>query len=369
MIYTILFYLSLVFISTRNNSKSLKWCCVVVALYYGLRYDYMPDYMAYYDAFKRFADSNYIYDTSTDHFEYGWVLLNKIFAPLGYFIFVFVCSCVFAYGVFKMVKCFNLDNKMLPIVFLGYFSQPITAVLCSAQRQFLVTGVFLLALSSLVFRKVDNIKSMLSTRLLFYFLLMFLCTYLHTSAFVLLLIPFLYIIPRNYTSIFFLIVFLILFTLYGETYLPFMFNDFVEASDIYSYLTDENIKDGTDLTIMSIITYLFQLFFLINTLSNKLISKDEAVIVTIGIIVIVISFTAPYLPQVYRIAMYFTLLFFLAIPIVYKYQSVQLKKIYLLGMILWISWSALKSLNPVVLASGRDVSYKLIFEPLLNGSI
>ena len=120
---------------------------------------------------------------------------------------------------------------------------------------------------------------------------------------------------------------------------------------------------------MSIISYLFQLFFLINTLSNKLISKDEAVIVTIGIIVIVISMTAPYLPQVYRIAMYFYLLFFLAIPIVYKYQSVQLKKIYLLGMIVWISWSALKSLNPVVLASGRDVSYKLIFEPLLNGSI
>lgn len=370
MIYTIFFYILLTYYSTRNNVKSLKWCCVLVALFYGLRYDYMPDYMGYYRGFIRFSDPNYIYDALLEHYEIGWIWLNKLFAPLGFFTFVFVCSCIFAYGVFKMVDCFKLDYKMLPIVLVGYFSQPSTAVLCSAQRQFLVTGIFLLAFSSLVYGKINSIKSLYSLNSLIYYAIIFLCTLFHSSAYVLILVPFVGILPRNNFSVLFIIIFLILFAIYGESYLPFMFNSFLEESGNYTYLsTNEIIKDGSDLTALSIITYLFQIFFLIKTLYNKLITKDEIVIILISLIAIVFSLTAPYLPQIYRLAMYLNLFFFLSIPIVYKYLSIQYKNFFIIGMLLWISWSALKTLSPIVLDSGRDVSYKLIFEVLLKGSM
>lgn len=167
MIYTIVFYLILAIVLYFNKKNPLKWACIVVAIYFGIRYNYMPDYMGYYRTFENYCNPSFEYDPEFEHMEIGWYYISRLFVslgvPYGFYAFVFVCSCVFAFGVYRVLKVFDIDQSLLPIVMIGYFTVPATNVLCSAQRQFLVTGIFLIAYSYLLYSKFNTWKDLYST--------------------------------------------------------------------------------------------------------------------------------------------------------------------------------------------------------------
>ena len=148
MIYTICFYLLLLYLSTyaakANRTKAINAIFCVIVLYMGLRYDYMPDYKNYLNYFE-LVQSGYIYDDASDHMEYGWYLLNKFFSPIGFFAFNFLLSLIMGYAIRLYLKEY-VSCEFLPYVVLGYVSSSgVFSLSLSALRQFVVASIFMVA--------------------------------------------------------------------------------------------------------------------------------------------------------------------------------------------------------------------------------
>lgn len=362
MIYTIIFYLLIAIITFNGKSNALKWSCIVLAFYCGLRYDYMPDYMHYYNAFNEFANANYIYDSDYSHYEYGWYLLNKIFSPLGFFAFVFICSSVFAYGVFCVIDCFNIDRKLLPIVLIGYSVSPSVAVLCSAQRQFVVASIFMIAYKFLLHDNIGRKRALYSPKYLLYYLTILICSTLHSSAVFLLLIPLVGLIP--YGSKKYMIVSIIIFLafiVFGETYLPLVLNHYIEKTETYEYMDLDKSDTSGGFTYFAILNIAFQVLFLSYTLTIKRLSNQEKCVVLLAFLALSLNISIHFVPQLYRISMYISLFTFIAIPIIYQNISCKYRNIYLFAMWIFIVWTALKVFQP---AAYSWAEYKTIFSTI-----
>lgn len=359
MIYTILFYLLIAIITFNKRTSALKWSCIVLAIYCGLRYNYMPDYMHYYNAFKEFANENYIYDPDYSHYEYGWYLLNKLFSPLGFFAFVFICSSVFAYGVFCVIDCFKIDRKLLPIVLIGYCVSPSVAVLCSAQRQFVVASIFMIAYKFLLHDNIGNKDALYSKKYLLYYLTILICTTLHSSAVFLLLIPFIGLIPHGSKKCMMVsIILFLIFIISGETYLPLVLSHYIEKTETYEYMNLERIDTSGGFTYFAIINIIFQVLSFSYVLSIKHLSRQEKTVILLAFIALTLNISIHFVSQLYRISMYISLFTFIAIPIIYQKIPYRYKYIYLSAMWVFIIWTSLKVFQP---APYSWAEYKTIF--------
>lgn len=279
MIYTIIFYILIAVITFGGKNSALKWSCVILAIYCGLRYDYMPDYMHYYNAFEEFANANYIYDSDYSHYEYGWYLLNRLFSPMGFFTFVFICSSVFAYGVFCLIDCFNIDKKLLPIVLIGYCVSPSVAVLCSAQRQFVVASIFMIAYKFLLHDNIGNISALYSKKYFLYYGVILICSTLHSSAVFLLIIPFIGLIPHGTKKCMMVSIMLFLaFIILGERYLPLVLNHYIEKTETYEYLDLDKSDTSAGFTYLAMLNIGFQVLFFSYVLSIKNLQNKRNVL-------------------------------------------------------------------------------------------
>lgn len=365
MIYTIIFYLLIAYYSSRPDPKALKWACIVAAIYYGIRYNYMPDYMAYMAYFERVSSPSYIYDPDYEHFEIGWYLLNKAFVPIGYFPFVFICSCVFAFGVYSMVKCLKIDQKYLPIVLFGFFTLPALAVLSSAQRQFFVAGVFMIAYRYLLYEKLTNIKSLYSKTTLLYFVIVYICSTFHSSAIFLVLVPFLSVIPiKSKFTTFIVVVFFLAFISVGSSYLPILMGSYIEQTETYDYLSETlaNSEIG-GATLLATLMYAFQIYFFSKALSLKDLNRDEAMIILVALLCVALNISSYYVQQLYRIAMYMSLFTYLTIPLIATKMPKSTANIFYNVMLIWIIWNSLKIISFAPPARECD-QYHTIFSVL-----
>lgn len=323
----------------------------------------MPDYMTYYRDFNRFANPNFVYDGDYEHYEYGWYILNKIFSPFGFFFFVFVCSCVYSYGINKVASKYNLGQRYLPIVIVGYFTNPWAAVLCSAQRQFLVTGIFLIAYAFLIYNNNDKISKLWSKEYILYYIIIILCSTLHTSAIILLIVPLIVVLPLNAKSIIVLLTTLIILFLYiGPRYLPELLMGYIIETGNFSSL-EKTLEESTsgDLTLMATLMYGLQLILFVFAFGLKKITKDERFALILAIVCILLSMTSYYMQEVYRMSMYLQLFVYIGLSIVCcKYP----KPFNIIASIItwfWILWNAIKILQPPALPT--DV-YKTVFSLL-----
>lgn len=370
MIYTIFFYIIIIYIVSKRKEAQLKKSCVVVSLYYGVRYNYMPDYESYHMMYEIFSNPNYIYVSEYEHMEIGWFYLNKLFAPLGnpygFFVFVFACSIVFAYGVYRVIKVYDFDYSYLPIIMFGYFTAPTTAVLCSAQRQFFVTGIFFIAYSFLVYDKIKCFRDLWSKSLLLYYGIVFLVTLIHSSAIVLLIVPVAYFFPSKSRKAFILVLLLfVIFILFAGKYLPFLMQGYIDKTGTYEYL-EKDIEGGVakSITITAMISYVIQIYFCAYALSMRKLDRDEVFAIAIAIICLLLALSGFYVPQINRIALYLNLFIYISMAILVLKLPNKMGKKYSIMMWGFIVWNALKVLQPMPLSQGRDVSYKTIFEVL-----
>lgn len=370
MIYTIIFYLLIAFITTKNKVNPLKWACVVVAIYYGIRYNYMPDYESYHRVFNMFSSPSYEYDSDYDHMEIGWFYLNKLFAPFGdpygFFAFVLVCSIIFAYGIYRIIKVLDIDRSYLPMIMVGYFTVPTTAVLCSAQRQFLVTGIFLIAYSFLIYDKIDKKKDLFSKNALLYYVIILLTTTLHSSSIFLLLIPFAQFIPsKSRFSSVLILLFFVFFIFTADEYLPMLMQGYMTQTDSYEYMEETfGNSDLQSITLTAIVSFVIQIAFCAYAVSIKSLNKNEVLVIVLALLGLMFSLSGYYVQQLNRIGLYISIFTYISMAVVSKNFSKNLREPYMLLMWIFIIWNVLKVFQPVQSLSGRDISYKTIFEAL-----
>lgn len=351
MAYTIALYLLIFIIYIINKyseKKFLVWVFVMVGLYLGIRYNYMPDYVQYHKVFDMYNSSeSYKYDPENEHAEYGWFILNRLFGPIGYFEFVFVCSCIFAYANYKFFALYKIENKYLFVAVFGMITCANFSILSSAQRQFVATTVFLLAYKYCIYGRIIKLKDLISLRTLIYYLLIGLASTFHTSAIFLEVIPFLYFIPCKNKSVllgFGVFFFAVLFA--GATFLPNIMDSIIEQSASYEYLmgmtaTNEQTLFGASMMILRV-------FMLLFVLSKYELPKEHIIVLVIAYISAIFTATTYSIVQIDRLSFYLLAFDYLSYAIVLKYLSSSYRRVYGAILWLWYLWGITKLFQPTI---------------------
>ena len=361
MYYTIAFYIIIALISTQKGSKSkekiLKWICITIAIYTSLRYNYPSDYVAYHRVFDNYADPNYTYDPSIDHFEYGWYLINKLFAPFGYYTFVTFCDCMLAYAIYLLFRQF-VPKHLIPLAALGVVAMGGFEVLLSAQRQLLCTSIFIIAYVKLIYGQIYSIKDLLKPKVIVYFFVIYLCHFFHNSSLFLIVIPVLYILPKNSKLVLLglsAVAFILLF--YASQFLPDWFEAASEQYGYYDYLNFTGKYSGS-LTLLQAMMYAFQVWFIVKIYLKYEYTKDEQCTFLISILAILIVLAGYSLGQIVRLSHYLYMFTFITICIVSsKMGNTLSNKIYIYVNYVWVVWNLLKIFG---IQRGTYYEYKLV---------
>ena len=168
----------------KRESGGLKYAFILITVFLGIRYMYGSDYPAYLELFRQY-NSNGIpfWDIrgllgSDVYGEIGWQILNKLFAPLGYFGFIMALSIFENIVIYRLIKS-NVPAQWHWLAIIVYLLNTRFFLIgaCSMERQWLAICVFIIA-----------VKYIERRRLIPYVLLVLLAASFHSSA--LILLPF-----------------------------------------------------------------------------------------------------------------------------------------------------------------------------------
>lgn len=364
MAYTFTLYL-LIFmlygINRGSNKKFLTWIFIFVGIYLGIRYNYMPDYVQYHNIFNQYNSYiNYTYDPESEHAEYGWFLLNRIFGPIGFYGFVFICSCAFAYANYKFFILQKIENKFLLVAIFGMITCANFSILSSAQRQFVATIIFLLAYRYCLYGQIEKVKDLISRKVTVYYFLIWLASTLHSSAIVLEIVPFLYLIPyKNKTILFGFSIFFFAVLFAGTAFLPNIMNSIIEQSDSYEYLSGMTVTN--EHTFLGVSMMILRVCILLFVLSRYSLTKENAIVLIIAYVSAIFTATTFSLVQIDRLAFYFLPFDYLSYAIVLKSLPNPYRKIYSIIIWVWYFWGITKLLQPTTY---DWQNYKTIFSAL-----
>jgi transmembrane protein EpsG len=153
----------------------LKLSLFIVFLFLALRYDFGNDYMAYLEIFQN-INSYRVFRPDLIEYEFGWLLLNRIFGSFGFFAMNVVLAAFSCYVLFTFIERYVPHQYYWFAVFLYVFQPSHMLILSSAMRQAIAVSLFLLAINFIIKKKV-----------LAYLLLILIAALFHHSA--LLLFP------------------------------------------------------------------------------------------------------------------------------------------------------------------------------------
>ena len=364
MVYTLVLYFIIVilyFVFPKSEKEFLGWVFICAGLYLGVRYNYMPDYIPYHRAFDMFNSvEHYDYNPETDHAEYGWFVLNRLFRSSGYFTFVFVCSCVFAYANYKFFDLYKIECHYLLVAVFGMVTCANFSILSSAQRQFVATALFLLAYRYCIYGRLLIIRDLLSYRSILYYLLIGLASTFHTSALILLIIPFLCYIPyKNKLILLGLGAFFFAVLFAGASFLPKLMNSVIQQSNSYEYLM--SVVATNEHTFLGVSMMILRILILLYVLSKYELPREHAIVLVIAYVSAIFTASTYSVVQIDRLSFYLITFDFLSYSIVLKYLSSLYRKLY--GGIIWVwyLWGISKLFQPIVYDWQE---YKTIFSVL-----
>ncbi len=158
---------------SRQNGWGLKAAFVIIFIFLALRYDYGNDYMGYLRRFNEFASfyTRRQVDVSDMEWEPGWVLLNLVFAPFGFFTMVMFTSLLNCVVIYRFIRNFVPAPYQWLGMFLYVFDPYLFLVPASAMRQNMAIMLFLVGIE-LLYKK----------RFFVYYLLVFAGWSFHKSA-------------------------------------------------------------------------------------------------------------------------------------------------------------------------------------------
>lgn len=324
IIFLVISIIALLFILLfKENNIGLKMAMTVIFVFLSLRYNYGNDYRGYAEMF---FDINSNFDdliNNSSRIEIGWILLNRLFNPLGFYsmiIFLAAFNCIVLY---KFIVRFVSDKYYCLAIFLYLFDSNHMLVQLSAMRQTLAIILFILALGYIVDAKY--IKAL--------FLLLS-CSLFHTSSLLLLpLIIILLIGKFNMKLIYIYIIealFIVLFV-FGELLKP-NFGILVSVLFNEQYTTYLDFDMDSKASVVNMVIYsalIFVLLFYYNDLSGEY--KIFTKLLVLGFFFMPIGFIIPVSS---RLALY---LFPISIIVYPKYleiiNSLIVKSIFSTGIV------------------------------------
>ena len=301
--------ISLLFAWAKNELKldrGLVLSICTIFIFLSLRYDYGNDYLGYLNGFREINGySNFsLTNLSFKGNEIGWVYLNYIFKPFGFFamqIFLAGFSCLVLY---RFIKKYVAPKYYWVALFIYIFQPYHMLVQSSAMRQAVVISLFLFAIDFLIEKKP------------FYFVSVILFgTLFHSTAYFLLPLVFLSFFKIQIKFNYIIIIVFLFFSLLifnGE-----IFNSVQQFISLYfekeysGYV--EEIAEGVPIGIGFMLNFIISIVMFYYTQHQNSTWKIIIVnIIIISFLIIPLTFSLPLLT---RINFYFTPLLMAAYPL------------------------------------------------------
>lgn len=231
---------------------------ILLICFYGIRYNYGNDYPVYLLMFNEINSFSTVeYSTESSAIERGWIFLNRLFAPFGFFSLV-ICLTIFQFfTIYKFIKRYVSVEQYYISLFFYLFSSGLMLTMLSMMRQCVAMNIILWSIPFIVKKKY------------WYSLpLIYLAAQFHQSAYIMLFLPFtmfLFKLKRNTYIIISIFLFFVLFI--ADNFVAGQINNIVGMHfDKYNAY----IEEGSKLQLGSGIGFLFNiLFFMILVLFDR----------------------------------------------------------------------------------------------------
>jgi len=303
--------------------NALKAAFMVIFLFLALRYEYGNDYLAYLDIFNDVnTDTSFSIFDESSRYELGWVVLCRLFDPLGFFAMIAALALINCVVYYRFVKKYVVPQYYWLAVFLYVFSPGFMLTHATAMRQSLALIMFIVSLDYLF--KKDIIR---------YALCISLAALFHTSALILFPVYFLGLVnwKINNISIIGIFAFLLFLLFFGSRYISEV-NQFISTYfDKYAiYQKGSEIGSGIGM-MFSLCLLLLILYY------DRYQMKETALLFKIAILGYFIIPFALMISALGRIGMYFQVVTIAVFPYVIGSIKNILVKNTVLALIIFIT--------------------------------
>jgi hypothetical protein len=275
----------------KNIKWGLKASFALIFIFLAIRYYFGNDYHSYLEMFteiNKYDSVNYF--DKTLYAEPGWILLCRLFKPVGFYVMVAVLSLINCIVYYFFIK------KNIPVqyywlaIFLYIFSPGFMLIHLSAMRQSLSISIFLVSLNYLF--KKDLIR---------YLLCITVASFIHTSA--LILFPIFLIGLFNWkinriTGAILISVFIALFV-FGESIIPNI-NQFIS-----NYFERYEAYQGGSIVGTGIGVLYLSVLFCLTVCYERFQNKENEIAFKIAIISFMFIPLSLVLQLIGRVGMYF----------------------------------------------------------------
>ncbi len=312
--------LLLTYLESNGQLKNgMKLGFILVTFLGCVHYDFGNDYMSYYGVYQNAIsytfDYNYIMLGEVFR-DPGWILLCWAFKPIGgFFMMVAVLNILQNWLIYRFIKReVNVVNHPFA-VFIYLFSTSLYLMSFSMMRQMLVAVIFLG-----LWHYISNRKWWMPLFVLY------LCSFIHSSAIVLLPFAFWGFVPIKNGKFLGLIYILILSVLwFSPNLLNQLFLSAVESRDefgnylsVYGNGKSQGLSLGLGFAIQ-LIPVVLSILYLLN--SEKKSYLDKKKLVALAMISALITPFGAIIPIVTRISTYFNIYTIASYPLVYTALS------------------------------------------------
>lgn len=161
--------------SSGQFKHGLKISFGLIFIFLAIRYNYGNDYKSYlslYDTITYSSSIDFNIEQGDSFIEAGWVLLNFIFKPLGFFVLIFFTSLLYCYSFYVFFKRYVPKEYYWLSILIFIFDPGFILIGLSAMRQ---TIAVIIALFS--------IKYIYEKKIIPFVILIFLASFFHKSVY------------------------------------------------------------------------------------------------------------------------------------------------------------------------------------------
>lgn len=309
---------------------------IIITVLGCIHYDYGNDYMQYYYEYQIITDSefnfSYVFDKTTFR-DPGWSLLCFIFKHIGgFYTMVATLTIIQNALVYNFIRN-SVDRKYWSIsVFVFLFTSSFFLLGLSMLRQWFVMCVFVG-----IWSLINGKKWFLSLAIIY------LCSFVHRTAFILLPFAFWGFIPYKGTKKYSVIL-LILFCCFwlSKNLLNSIFSQLLALNTFNSYSDSYDDESALQSVGVGYLLKIMPFFISIYYLNNKSSLEDETEktkfkLVLLASIAYLVTPFSQIIQMISRVRLYFSLLNVAAIPIVYGAVSNKLIRYMLYGIYVFMT--------------------------------
>lgn len=167
MIVALFFSVLAVFLCLLDRNKpykrfgGLEMAFIALTFFLSIRYGFGNDYEAYFNNFKEFTSYSFEltefekWASLQARGEYGFVILNKFFQPVGFFGFIIFLSFFSLYALYQLIKKYVPVNWYWFAVFILAFNPSFLIVgIAGAIRQWIAVTMFVFTFNFVKQRKI-----------------------------------------------------------------------------------------------------------------------------------------------------------------------------------------------------------------------